>query len=77
MQLVLAEKDIANITLPSTLEEIGANAFAYTKLESLNLSENIQKLDPRFLYWSNITKLIIDDNNLNYAVENDILYNKK
>ena len=69
-------KDIANITLPSTLEEIGANAFAYTKLESLNLSENIQKLDPRFLYWSNITKLIIDDNNLNYAVENDILYNK-
>ena len=69
-------KGIANITLPSTLEEIGANAFAYTKLESLNLSENIQKLDPRFLYWSNITKLIIDDNNLNYAVENDILYNK-
>ena len=69
-------KGISNITLPETLERIERYAFNYTKLENLSLSENIQKLDSLFLYGSNITKLTINENNPNYTVEDDILYNK-
>ena len=69
-------KNITNIILPKTLEEIEGYAFIYTKLEKLSLSENIQKLDTMFLYGSNITKLTINENNPNYTVEDDILYNK-
>ena len=69
-------KNITNIILPKTLEEIEGYAFIYTKLEKLSLSENIQKLDTMFLYVSNITKLTINENNPNYTVEDDILYNK-
>ena len=69
-------KDITNITLPESLEEIGGTAFGITKLERLNLEKNVKKLEPTFLYWSNITEIMINEENPYYVVENDVLYKK-
>ena len=69
-------KDITNITLPESLEEIGNTAFGITKLERLNLEKNVKKLEPTFLYWSNITEIMINEENPYYVVENDVLYKK-
>ena len=69
-------KDITNITLPESLEEIGNTAFGITKLERLNLEKNVKKLEPTFLYFSKITELTIAEANPYYVVENDVLYSK-
>ena len=69
-------KNITNITLPESLEEIGGTAFRITKLERLSLGKNIKKLEPTFLYFSKITELTIAEENPYYVVENDVLYSK-
>ena len=69
-------KNITNITLPESLEEIGGNAFRITKLNKLSLGKNIKKLEPTFLYFSKITELTIAEENPYYVVENDVLYSK-
>ena len=70
------DKNITNITLPESLEEIGGTAFGITRLERLSLGKNIKKLDSTFLYWSNVTELTINKENPYYVVENDVLYKK-
>lgn len=69
-------KSINNIFLPESLEEIGNQSFNGTNFTQLSLGINVQKLDSLFLYNSKVTNLIINQENPNYIVENNVLYNK-
>ena len=75
-RLCFEDKNITNITLPDSLEEIGSLAFSRTQQKDLRLGKNIKKLTTGFLYWSNITELTIAEENPYYVVENDVLYSK-
>ena len=55
--------------MPESLEEIGGTAFGITKLERLNLEKKRKKLEPTFLYWSNITEIMINEENPYYVVK--------
>ena len=74
--MAFLSKAINKISLPDSLEEIGNQSFAGTNFTQLSLGINVQKLDPLFLYNSKVTNLIINQDNPNYIVENNILYNK-
>ena len=76
-RLAFREKNITNIKLPDSLEEIDSMAFEKTKgLTSLKLGSNVKKLDPLFIYDSAISNIEIAEKNQNYIIENNILYNK-
>lgn len=70
------EKQITNISLPNSLEKIGNSSLGVSSLTSLSLGDKVKSIHPLFIYNSNITSLKISENNPNYIVENNILYNK-
>ena len=69
--------NISEIKLPSSLETIESQVFSgNTKLTSIKLGKNIKNIDPLFTYGSKITEVSIDENNENYTIYNNVLYNK-
>ena len=72
----LSNKKITNISLPNSLENLESHSLGGTNLTSLSLGDNVKVIDPLFIYGSKITNLEISETNLNYVVENNILYSK-
>ena len=70
-------RNMAKINLPDSLETIGSFiAQSSMKLTSLKLGKNVNRISPMFIYNSNISNIEIAEENPNYTIENNILYNK-
>ena len=69
-------KKISSIILPNSLEILENASLGNTNLTHLSLGDNVKTISPFFIYDSKITNLTINENNPNYIVENNILYNK-
>lgn len=66
-----------NIILPSSLKWIGSQVFnTCQKIEEIKIGASVDYINPIFKYGNYAGKVIIDENNPNYMIENDILYNK-
>lgn len=73
----LQTSNAKNIILPKSLESISQLAFqSCNKLELLKIGENVSKISGLFKYGNDRGVVVIDENNPNYKVENNILYNK-
>ena len=69
-------KELSNIYLPESLENVKNGALSVKGLKNLNLGKKISYIDPLFIYGSDVTNLVISSENPYYFVENDILYKK-
>ncbi len=69
--------NITNIDLPDSVESILSQVFSQCKnLENINIGEKVNSIDPLFKY-SNYSGIVtIAENNPNYTVEGNVLYNK-
>lgn len=65
------------IILPEKLTSINAFSFANCeKIEEIRIGVNVSYIDPLFKYNNYNGKVIIDDGNNSYIIENNILYSK-
>ena len=72
-----SDRNMTKINLPDSLETIEKFiAQRSMKLISLKLGKNVNRISPMFIYSSNISNIEIAEENPNYTIENNILYNK-
>ena len=73
-----APNDITSITLPSTIESIGKNAFEnLDKLTYLNIPSSVNNINPTaFKGCISLKQIDMDSNNPYFTYENGIIYNK-
>ena len=66
------------ITLPDSLEKIGSFAFnsGCKNIIELKIGAKVSDISPLFKYMNFAGSVIIDNENPNYIVSNDVLYNK-
>lgn len=55
-------KNLENITLPDTLEEVNRTIFAFTKIKELVLPKDVKRIKNFFLEESSVEKVILPDN---------------
>ena len=68
---------LTEIELPDSVLEIKKYAFINnTKLANLKLGTKVSNINPLFKYNNYSGEVTIDENNANYTIENNILYNK-
>lgn len=72
-----------DLIIPHTYNEIPVTEIAesafenYTKLTSVHISKNIQKIgEDAFLNCNKLEKITVDNENAYFSTQNDILYNK-
>ena len=66
---------LTSITIPSSVTSIGGSAFESCGLTSITIPSNVGTIgNGAFSYCGNLTSIIVDENNINYTSENDVLY---
>lgn len=71
-------KNLSEVKLPESLEQIVGGAFYYTAVKQINLPDGIKKIyDNPFVSCENLTSINVSDNNENFSTKNGVLYNKK
>ena len=69
--------NLEEIHLPDSLTEIGTQVFYYNKsLKEIYIGPNVNKIEPLFKYGNYSGTVVIDEDNQNYTIENNVLYNK-
>ena len=53
--------ELSSVELPSTLLEIGANAFSYSGISHINLPENLVKIDRQAFSYTKLTSIVMPD----------------
>lgn len=70
-------KDLNKVSFPQSLKSVSNHIFSGCKnITSISLGENVNYIASLFLYNSKVTELLISENNVNYTVYNNVLYNK-
>lgn len=70
-------RNLKVVNLPDSVLSIGGQAFqSNSKLETLTIGKNANKIDPIFKYLNYSGEVIIDSQNPNYAIEDNLLFNK-
>ena len=65
------------VNLPDSVLSIEGQAFQYnSKLETLTIGKNVNKIHPIFKFLNDSGEVIIDSQNPNYAIEDNLLFNK-
>ena len=69
--------NLESITLPDSLEKIGFEALrSCRKLTSLNIPKNVNEIGDNFILDTpNLSALTVDDENVSFCDENNVLYN--
>lgn len=71
-------RKLKNVSLPSTLVSIGANAFSYSIIETLYIPSNVQVIKNGILSHNNVlTNITVDINNPYFKVINNVLVDVK
>ncbi len=70
--------NIEEINFPNSVTTIQANVFSRknTKLKKINIGANVVDINPLFKNRNYYGTVTIDENNSNYTVEKNVLYNK-
>ena len=69
--------NLKNIELPDSVLRIESNAFYYnTLMDNLTIGEKVEYIDPGFKGSNYSIQVSISNNNPNYTIENNVLYNK-
>lgn len=70
-----AECSSFNMILPSTITSVGIRAFHHTGITNLSISENLSRIGDGAFCWCPLESISIDSGNINYIIEDDVLYN--
>ncbi len=70
--------NIVNVYFPNSVTSIASSVFQTTnnKLETIKIGPNVTSIHPNFKFHNYYGTVIIDDNNHNYFIDNNELYNK-
>lgn len=69
-----ANKNMQNIILPNSIKTIGNQVFnGCTNLKKIELGENIEQVNPLFIYGSGIEEIVINEKNSKYTVNKNLL----
>lgn len=70
--------NLASVTLSPNIETIGNSAFAFTKIEQIDIPKTVNTIG-KFVFkgCDRLSSIIVDENNDDYFSDNGVLYDKK
>ena len=68
--------NLKEIILPESVIRIDAQVFQHCNADTIKIGKTTSSINPLFKYSNYNTRIIIDEENPYYTVENEILYNK-